>query len=133
MDCVPSICSLRKEVPLLLSTVIIWYFLFKIDYKMETWLTVIIEITTIDEKFNFILVQSQPCEWMLFFSLFKILLEAQDMAVRDHNVEFRSNLYIGKIFYIFNIGKCLLIVMWSSLSNSVDIWLLTTGFASENC
>ncbi|XP_067588480.1 large ribosomal subunit protein uL22m isoform X4 [Pseudorca crassidens] len=26
----------------------------------------------------------------------EVLLEAQDMAVRDHNVEFRSNLYIGK-------------------------------------
>ncbi|EPQ19241.1 39S ribosomal protein L22, mitochondrial [Myotis brandtii] len=25
----------------------------------------------------------------------EILLEAQEMAVRDHNVEFRSNLYIG--------------------------------------
>ncbi|XP_072612874.1 large ribosomal subunit protein uL22m isoform X6 [Vulpes vulpes] len=26
----------------------------------------------------------------------RILLEAQDMAVRDHNVEFRSNLYIAE-------------------------------------
>ena len=33
---------------------------------------------------------------MPVFSLFKILLEAQDMAVRDHNVEFRSNLYIAE-------------------------------------
>ncbi|XP_059126602.1 large ribosomal subunit protein uL22m isoform X2 [Peromyscus eremicus] len=27
----------------------------------------------------------------------EVLLEAQDMAVRDHNVEFRSNLYIGTL------------------------------------
>uniref|UniRef100_A0A8I6A4X1 Large ribosomal subunit protein uL22m n=1 Tax=Rattus norvegicus TaxID=10116 RepID=A0A8I6A4X1_RAT len=27
---------------------------------------------------------------------FKVLLEAQDMAVRDHNVEFRSNLHIAE-------------------------------------
>jgi large subunit ribosomal protein L22 len=26
----------------------------------------------------------------------EVLLEAQDMAVRDHNVEFRSNLYIAE-------------------------------------
>lgn len=26
----------------------------------------------------------------------KVLLEAQDMAVKDHNVEFRSNLYLAK-------------------------------------
>ena len=25
----------------------------------------------------------------------KVLLEAQEMAVRDHNVEFKSNLWIG--------------------------------------
>lgn len=55
---------------------------------------------------------------MPVFSLFKILLEAQDMAVRDHNVEFRSNLYIGKMFNILSIGECLPIVMPSSLSNN---------------
>ena len=55
---------------------------------------------------------------MPFFSLFKVLLEAQDMAVRDHNVEFRSNLYIGKIFNILSFGKYLLVMMPSSLSNN---------------
>lgn len=54
---------------------------------------------------------------MPFFSLLKVLLEAQDMAVRDHNVEFRSKLYIGKVFNIHSIGKCLPIGMLSSLSN----------------
>ena len=54
---------------------------------------------------------------MPFFSLFKVLLEAQDMAVRDHNVEFRSNLYIGKIFNI-SFGKYLPVMMPSSLSNN---------------
>jgi len=28
----------------------------------------------------------------------KVLLEAQEMAVRDHNVEFKSNLWIGITF-----------------------------------
>lgn len=32
----------------------------------------------------------------------EVLLEAQDMAVRDHNVEFRSNLHIGKTLSIFS-------------------------------
>lgn len=55
---------------------------------------------------------------MPFFSLLKVLLEAQDMAVRDHNVEFRSNLYIGKISNNLSFGKCLLVVVPSSLPNN---------------
>lgn len=55
---------------------------------------------------------------MPFFSLLKVLLEAQDMAVRDHNVEFRSNLYIGKISNILSFGKYFLVVVPSSLPNN---------------
>lgn len=40
------------------------------------------------------------------------------MVVRDYNVEFRFNLYIGKICNIFSIGKCFLIAMLSFLFNS---------------
>ncbi len=29
--------------------------------------------------------------------MLKVILEAQDMAVRNHNVEYKSNLYIGKL------------------------------------
>lgn len=28
--------------------------------------------------------------------LLQVLLEAQDMAVKNHNVEYKSNLYVGK-------------------------------------
>jgi len=30
----------------------------------------------------------------------QVLLEAQEMAVRDHNVEFKSNLWIGEILFV---------------------------------
>uniref|UniRef100_A0A8D1C5V9 Large ribosomal subunit protein uL22m n=1 Tax=Sus scrofa TaxID=9823 RepID=A0A8D1C5V9_PIG len=52
------------------------------------------KLITRNEKFNSVLVQGQPYECLS--SLFKVLLEAQDMAVRDHNVEFRSNLYVAE-------------------------------------
>ncbi len=32
-----------------------------------------------------------------FIYVLKVILEAQDMAVRNHNVEYKSNLYIGKL------------------------------------
>ena len=32
---------------------------------------------------------------MRIISLFQTLLEAQEIAVKDHNVEFKSNLWIG--------------------------------------
>ncbi len=32
-----------------------------------------------------------------FINMLKVILEAQDMAVRNHNVEYKSNLYIGKL------------------------------------
>ena len=31
----------------------------------------------------------------MFDVIYKVLLEAQELAVRDHNVEFKSNLWIG--------------------------------------
>lgn len=34
------------------------------------------------------------------------ILEAQELAVRDHNVEFKSNLWIGK-YYVVLIYFCL--------------------------
>jgi len=32
---------------------------------------------------------------MCVYVVCKVLLEAQELAVRDHNVEFKSNLWIG--------------------------------------
>lgn len=40
-------------------------------------------------------------------SLFlQVLLEAQDMAVRNHNVEYKSNLHIGTFASFFPAEKC---------------------------
>lgn len=32
----------------------------------------------------------------MFVWLFQVLLEAQEMAVKNHNVEYKSNLYVGE-------------------------------------
>lgn len=42
-------------------------------------------------------------------SIKETILEAQQLAIKEHNVEFKTNLWIGKIFkqkiaYIFNIN-----------------------------
>ncbi|KAF6082143.1 mitochondrial ribosomal protein L22 [Phyllostomus discolor] len=55
----------------------------------------------------------------------EVLLEAQEMAVRDHNVEFRSNLYIGKIFKFFSVGQFPLAAMTGSLSSYSLCYLIT--------
>lgn len=32
----------------------------------------------------------------MFACVFQVLLEAQEMAVRNHNVEYKSNLFVGE-------------------------------------
>lgn len=38
----------------------------------------------------------KPIYSVVFISLLQVLEEAQEIAVRDHNVEFKSNLWVGK-------------------------------------
>lgn len=43
-----------------------------------------------------ILAKLQMCVMILSVACSQVLLEAQEMAVKNHNVEYKSNLYVGE-------------------------------------
>lgn len=78
--------------------------LISVEYFFCNWLKLAISsMLSRDKKWHCL---NSYSVFQFLFLLLQVLLEAQEMAVRNHNVEFKSNLHIGTFFSYFRAEKC---------------------------